>query len=242
VNSAEAKRILIAHRPGAEPAHDPEIVEALEQVRRDPALALWWQQQQAFHASIKKSFSEIPVPPGLREQIRRRAKVISFALWRQPKVWAAAATIVLLIGFAAFWHSGARERTFQTFRSRMVRSVLRQYRMDIRTNDMAAIRRFLATNNAPSDYKLPPRIEQLPATGAGIMSWQASRASMVCFDSGATGTAFLFVVNRADVKKPPGAGPEFVQVNRLMTASWVEGEKVYVLAFAGESDALKKFF
>jgi hypothetical protein len=114
--------------------------------------------------------------------------------------------------------------------------------MDIQTNDMAAIRQFLATNNAPADYTLPPKLAQFPPTGGGVMSWQAGRASMVCFNSGATGTAFLFVVNRADVKEGPGASPELAQVNKLMTASWAEGEKVYLLALPGEAKALKKLF
>jgi hypothetical protein len=243
VNSAEAKRILIAHRPGREPVVDPDILAALEQVGRDPVLAQWWQQQQTFHASMRKGFGEIPVPQGLRDRIRGRAKVISFPWWQQPRAWAAAAALVLFVGLAALlWKTDAQEGTFQTFRSRMVRSVLRQYRMEIQTNDIAAIRQFLATNNAPANYRLPPKLAQLPPTGGGVMSWQAGRASMVCFDSGTTGTVFLFVVNRTDVKKAPGASPEFSQVNKLMTASWAEGEKVYLLAFPGEAETLKKLF
>ena len=191
---------------------------------------------------MKKGFAESPVPEGLRDRIHARAKIIPFPWWQQPRVWAAAA-LVLLIGLVALlWKPAMQEGTFQTFRSRMVSSVLRQYRMDIQTNDMASIRRFLATNNAPADYTLPPKLLQFPPTGAGVMSWQASRASMVCFDSGATGTAFLFVVNRADVKNAPGASPEFAQVNKLMTASWAEGEKIYLLALPGEAETLKKLF
>ena len=244
MNSAEAKRILIAHRPGAEAMRGPDLVEALEQVRRDPALAEWWGRQQAFHAAIKKGFAEIPVPEALRDQISRRAKIIPFPWWRKPRTWAAAAAIVLLLGFAAiFWKSDAPEGTFQTFRSRMVRSVLRQYRMDIQTNDMASIRQFLATKNCPADYALPPKLAQLPPIGGGVMSWQASRASMVCFDSGTTGTAFLFVVNRSDVERPPAptSTPQLERVSQLMTASWAEGERVYVLAFEDSPAALKKF-
>jgi hypothetical protein len=243
VNSAEAKRILIAHRPGCDPATEPDIAAALEQVGRDPALAHWWEQQQAFHASMKKGFGEIPVPEGLRDQIRGRAKVIPFPWWQQPRTWAAAAALVLLAGLATLlWKPAPQEGTFETFRSRMVRNVLRQYRMDIQTNDMATIRQFLATNNAPATYTLPPKLAQLPPMGAGVMSWQTSRASMVCIDTGPTGTAFLFVVKRADVQKAPGASPEFAPVNKLMTASWVEGENVYLLAFHGEGETLKKLF
>ncbi len=123
----------------------------------------------------------------------------------------------------------------------MVRSVQRQYRMDIQTNDMKLIREFLAAKNAPDDYVIPPKLREFPPTGAGVMSWQASRASMVCFDSGATGTAFLFVVHRSDVKQPPAQGSVRIErVSNLQTESWTEGETVYVLAFEKDPSALKK--
>lgn len=213
--------------------------------QRNPALAEWWKRQQAFHAAMIKGFSEIPVPAGLRDQIRARPKIISLPWWRKPQTWAAAAAIVLLIGLSALlWKPAASEGTFQNFRSRMVRSVLRQYRMDIQTNDLASIQRFLAAKNAPAEYKLPPKLTQFPLAGGGVMSWQASRASMVCFDTGTTGTAFLFVVNRSDVEQPPArtSTPQVERVSQLMTASWTEGENVYVLAFEDDPGALKKFF
>ena len=246
MNSLDAKRILLAHRtddPAS--ANDPEIAAALEHVQRDPALARWWQEQQAFHAAMKKGFGGIPVPEGLREQIRGRSRIVPFPWWRNPRIWTAAAAAVLLLGFAAlFRERDSREDSFETFRSRMVRSVLRQYRMDIRTNDMPSIRQFLAAKNAPADYTIPSKLGQFPTTGGGVMSWQATRASMVCFDSGATGTAFLFVVNRSDVKQPPvqSPAPKMEKVSELMTASWAEGEKVYVLAFEDSPSARKKFF
>ena len=246
MNSIDAKRILLAHRPDGASANDPDIAAALAQVQRDPALAQWWREQQAFHAAMKKGFGEIPVPEGLREQIRRRTKIVPFPRWRNPRTWSAAAAAVLLFGLAAlFWQRGHREESFETFRSRMVRGVLRQYRMDIRTNDMPSIRQFLAAKNAPADYTVPAKLAQFPTTGGGVMSWQATRASMVCFDSGGSGTAFLFVVNRSDVKQPPpvqSPAPKMEKVSELMTASWAEGEKVYVLAFEDSPSALKKFF
>jgi len=37
----------------------------------------------------------------------------------------------------------------------MVRTALRDYRMDIVTNDLNQIRLFMKTNGAPADYVLP---------------------------------------------------------------------------------------
>jgi hypothetical protein len=242
VNNAEAKRILIGYRPGREAVVDPDVAEALEETRRDPALAQWWKQQQAFHAAMAKGLAEAPVPPGLREQIRLRAKLVPFPWWRQTKVWAAAAAVIVLFaGAALLWQPERTDDSFATFRSRMVRTVLRQYRMDIETNDMARIRAFLATNSAPADYSLPPGLERLPPLGAGVLSWQADRVSMVCLDSGGQGTLFLFVADGSGLKQLPGATKEFAQVSKLTTVSWMDRGKVYVLAMHGNREALEKY-
>lgn len=241
MTSAQAKQILLAHRPGRD-ASDADVAIALDVVRRDPELQQWWRQQQQFHAAMEKRFAEIPVPAGLRDQIRARAKVVPFPWWRRPATLAAAAAVVLLLGLAALlWSPNGKEVSFETFRSRMVGLVLRQYRMDITTNDMASITNFLATHKAPADYALPPGLTKLPPSGAGVLSWKASPVSMVCFNGGAQGTVFLFVADASEMKNPPGPR-QFAQVNKLMTASWTEGDKVYVLAVHGEREALTKFF
>ena len=243
MTDAEAKRILLTHRPGQDATGESDVAAALEQTRCSPALAQWWKQQQEFHAAMKAGFAQARVPSELRERIRAHARIIPFPWWKQPRVWAAAAAIVLLVGLAAvLWQPAPPGDSFATYRSRMVRSVLRTYRMDVHTNDFASIRAFLATNKAPADFKMPPALEQLRPSGGGVLSWQASPVSMVCLDSGTQGTLFLFVINRSEVKGAPGPTPEFARVSKLTTASWVQDEKVYVLAMDGEADALKKFF
>jgi hypothetical protein len=243
VNSREAKNILAAHRPGRDSGHDAEIAEALEQVRRDPTLQQWWRQQQAFHSAMEQGFEQIPVPAGLRAQITARTKIIPLSLWQRPTTWAAAAALVLLLGLSALlWKPGTPEGSFQTFRSRMVRTVQRQYRMDMESADFARIRNFLDTNNAPADFVLPPNLAQLPPMGAGVLSFQGSRVSMVCLNSGAQGTLFLFIADGSGVKQPPTAAREFSRISKLETVSWTAGGKVYVLAGPGPREALQRYF
>jgi hypothetical protein len=122
----------------------------------------------------------------------------------------------------------------------MVRSVLRQYSMDLVTNDMTAIRQFLTGHQAPADYVLPPGLTSLPASGAGVLSWQGQRVAMVCLDSPDQGTLFLFVVDQSAVRPPPPRNPEYLQVSKLMTASWTRDGKTYVLAGSGGREGLQK--
>lgn len=229
MNQVEAKRVLSAYRPGQEGADEPDVVAALELTRREPALEQWWRQQQVFHVTIKQGLAGIPIPNDLRGRIRVRPVIVSFPWWRRPSVWAAAA-IVLLVGLVLLPQKSGSDVPFETFRSRMVRTVLRQYRMDIQTNDMTGVRQFLAGNKAPADYVLPPALAQLTPLGAGVLSWQGSRVSMVCLNSKAGGTLFLFVADQSTMSRPPGGARDYARINKLTTVSWTEGKNVYILA------------
>lgn len=241
MSNAEAKKILIACRPGTEDVRTPEAREALEMTRRDAELLQWWERQRIWHDAMRDSFGSIPVPARLQERILARAKIIEVPWWRQRFVWQAAALLMLLATLAVLLLPSRREDTFQTFRSRMVRSVLRTYSMDIVTNDMLQIRKHLATNQAPADYILPPGLDKLPALGGAALGWQDRRASMVCLDSQTNGTLFLFVVDGSAVRHAPST-PEFAAIKSLMTVSWSAGGKTYVLAGSGSRDWLQSFF
>lgn len=240
MNTADAKRILIACRPGTEDLRASEAVAALNLAQHDADLRRWWEQQQAFQQQTQESFRSVRAPRSLRNRILAQTKIVPLPWWRRPVVWKAAAAIAFLSIIVMVWQRPSRADTFQTFRSRVVRNVLRQYTMDIETNDMAEIRRYLATKNAPADYRLPENLDRLPALGAGVLSWQDRRVSMVCLNSGAQGTLFLFVVDQGAVKNSP-AKQEYAAVSDLMTVSWSEGGKTYVLAGNGSREALRRF-
>jgi hypothetical protein len=228
MNIAEAKQVLIACRPGTDDLRSSEAVAALELAQHEPELRLWWEQQQKFHRRTQQSFREMPVPAHLRDRILARAKIVEVSWWQSRILWSAAAAVILIVALIAT-QQPSQEDTFVTFRSRVVRAVLRQYRMDIVTNDMAQIRRFLGEHQAPADYVLPPKLNQLPVMGAGVLGWRDRNASMVCLDAGEKGPLFLFVVDRSSVPKAPQQR-EFAPVSELNTISWTEQGRAYVLA------------
>jgi hypothetical protein len=120
--------------------------------------------------------------------------------------------------------------------------VLRQYTMDIVTNDMAQVRAFLATKQAPADYALPDKLGRLPVSGAGILSWQGGKVSMVCLESANQGTLFLFVVDAPAVRQRDSVTREFADVNRLATVTWTRSGRTYVLAGSGGRTELENYF
>jgi hypothetical protein len=240
LNREQAREILMAWRPGLDLEQDSEVARALETARQDPELRAWLDRHAAFQEGMKEAWSSIPVPPDLEDRILARAKTVSIPSRRmRAAIVAVAAAVVMLLGLSVLWLGAPEEDSFDTYRSRMVRSVLRQYRMDIETSDMARIREFLSGNDAPADYALAGDVEALPVIGAGVLSWRDRRVSMVCLDGGQEGTVFLFVVDRSVVRDPPPSRPQYERVSRLTTASWSDEERAYVLATHGDEGALQ---
>lgn len=253
MNRQQAKAILLLYRPESADANDPEFAEALALAREDAALGRWFEEHCSVQRTIRKRFRQIEVPRGLKEQILSEHKARSVVLWwREPVVLAAAAVVVVLLGIAALWlRSGPHQEeaeTFATYRSRMASAVLRNYAMSLETNSVAEIRAHLAQNQAPSEYVLPKKLEETPLAGCGVLSWQATRVSMLCFltgkplEPGQKSDLYLFVVDRAALPDAPAAAePQFARVNKLLTASWSVGDTTYILAGEGDEEFLRQY-
>jgi hypothetical protein len=240
----------MCYRPGVGDVQDPQLTAALECVERDPELARWFEDNCAFHEAIRAKLKQIPIPAGLKEQIiSERPADHARVWWRQPTILVAAAVLALLLGLASLWLRSEPEDRFSVFRRMMVRTALRTYAMDLETNDLKQIRAHLAQRQAPADYVLPQPLERTPSAGCVALTWHDKPVSMVCFRSGRplpAGTKsdlFLFVIDRADVTGEPVLdSPQFHKINKVMTASWSQGDKTYLLAARGDESFLRKFW
>jgi uncharacterized membrane protein YbaN (DUF454 family) len=243
VTPSEAKEILVLYRPEAAREDDPAIAEALELARHDEELRRWFEEHCAYHAAVRSRFSEIEVPAARKEKLRNMRIVAGpKSWWRQPATWAAAAAVAVFIGLGAMWFRTAAPDRFTDYQSRMIRTVLREYRMDIRTNDMGPVRQYLSKRGAPADYVIPARLAQLQLTGGGLLHWRSKPVAMVCFNRGDNEMLFLFVMNESGLKDPPPAIPTAGKVNKLVTVSWTSGGKAYILAGPDEPEFARKYF
>jgi hypothetical protein len=251
VNSQQAKQILMLFRPGTADEQDASFDEARRQAKTDPQLALWFDEHCAGYLALRRKFHEIPIPPGLKEQIlseRKTARPFFQRYW--GPLLAAAAVVVLLLSLeAGSWRPGGPSSNHEAYIKRMGEAALRSYYMDFETNDPNQIRFFLAGKHAPSNYMLPPGLKLAEATGCLVTVWQNSPVSMVCFktgrplEPGEKSDLWLFVADRAAVANAPapGAPPVFERVNKATVASWSDAGKTYLLAAVADETFLSKY-
>jgi hypothetical protein len=238
VNKEEAKRILLAYRPGSPDRADPEVAEALEVAGEDPDLQKWVQDQAAFHRRVSQELRRLPIPRDLREKILTQGRVV-VPVWRRPEWLLLAACVVISLFLAAFWfRAPAEDETFASFQARMVSFAVREYRMDIETNNLAAVQQLLASSHAPTQFALTPSLQKTPVKGGAALSWQGHPVAMVCFSLSKKETAYLFVMARSALpqRDGPGSQPLLQEIRTLQTASWSRDGQVYLIAARRQAD------
>ena len=170
------------------------MAEAMELAHRDPELGRWFEQHRAFQKAMRAKFQQIEVPVHLKASllIQRAAQpriITAQAWWRSPVWLTATVAVLLLLALAVHWLKSRTPNQFANFETRMVSQVLREYRMDLVTNDMQQIRQFMAQGGAPADYQVPQVLERLQLTGGGLLTWRSHPVSMVV-STGVTSKCF----------------------------------------------------
>src|SRR5256885_15392838 len=74
MNEQEARLILQAYRPGAQDQSDPRFAEALQEAARNPQLARWFAEEQAFDQAIAAQLAALPAPFGLKTRILAQSR------------------------------------------------------------------------------------------------------------------------------------------------------------------------
>ncbi|EEF62524.1 hypothetical protein [Pedosphaera parvula] len=244
MESAEAREILRLYRPGSTDATDPKVAEALELVRRDPELEQWFEQHCAVYQAVQGKLKEIPVPANLKRDILLNAPKASRILpFRNPPlILLAMAAIAMAIGICWTLLVPKYQNTFPGFRDKMARTAQRGYNMSMLSTNLTEIREYLRNNHANADYALTKTMEKLPGEGCSILHWHGKQVSMVCLKTLGKKDLFLFVANRDNLPNLPLPGKiQFSRVHKLMTASWISGGEVYVLASPGDETELRQY-
>lgn len=226
MNRADAKKLLVLYRSEKLDAHAPGMPEALQLAREDAELAALLEESGRFHSHLKGAFTSLPVPSNLRDEILAGRKVVP--LWSRAQFFGViAASIALLAGGSMIWnHLSAPQRRLVHFQNRMMEYAVKSYGMDIRTNSLQEVQRFLAQKGAPSQLALQDNA--FPVIGGAKLSWQNRPVSMVCFKV-KDKTAYLFVVDGSELAAQSLLSPRFGSHEPLSKATWSAQGQVYLL-------------
>lgn len=248
MDSREAKFILNAYRAGGQDANDPRFAKALEQVRRDPILQRWFEGAVAFDAAITEKLSATPVPSDLRESILAGAKVTRVPDWKKRwRKWAIAAAVALSATLGVvIWHNtrptpvaGWQLQALDAILSSIARN---ESHFDVISSNPADLLKWLRANHAPTGEGLPDNLDKLPSIGCKTIFWHGKPVSLICFTL-PEGRAIHLVMTNVSTESDRAIKHEakVIQQGLWATATWREGDMIYMLALEGSRDELRSY-
>jgi hypothetical protein len=244
MNREQAQLILRGYRPGEPVTEDEPLRRALELLEHDAALSAWFAVEQAEDARLAESFRQFPVPPDLKDQLLAARKVSSRPLWWRRLEWitAAAACLTLIGALAILFAHPSGQKDFTAFCSYISDTAASLDHLDLETSDQEKIRAWLQGHGAPNQFTILGQLSGKSRVGCRLFRWNGQNVSLVCFEIGNNKVAHLFVMDRSNLTKLPGAGaPHFITArNGIATASWSDGRQLYVLALKDGERELKQ--
>jgi hypothetical protein len=251
MDNREAKFILNAYRPGGEDANDPRFAEALGQVRRDPILQHWFDESVGFDAAMTNKLATTPVPSDLRESILTGVKVTRPESIRGRKnrwrKWAIAAAVVLSATLGVLiWHNtrpapvaGWQLQALDAILSSIARN---ESHFDVISRNPADLVKWLRENSAPTGKKLPDDLDKLPSIGCKTFFWHGKPVSLICFTL-PEGRAIHLVMTNVSTESDRAIkhAAKVIQQDHWATATWREGDMIYMLALDGSRDELRTY-
>jgi hypothetical protein len=247
----EARFILQSYRPGGEDQDDPQFSEALREVERNPELARWVAEEQAFDCAVAAQLAALPAPFGLKTRILAQAAPRS---GRNP--WSLAAILagvvallflaVQVVGLfrpaapASATASASASAEIPDYVQEMVSFIRLNPPLEMKSHDLGAIKGWLAKAALPTE--VPRGLTALEPLGCRLLSFRGHDVALICFQREGDRLAHLFVVNRAAMPKmKPGDKPVFASSGDWMTASWAEGDRVYTIAVQGDRATVRRY-
>lgn len=238
--SDEARLLFSAYRPGGKDADDPIFAAAIEAAKKDPELAHWLAEQQAFDQAVAGHLRAVEIPADLRAKIlagaaasRRRSQ------WAAPRVWALAAAVALFAGIAALWPGKADGLTdWQRHGLAVLGEIIAaRETFDLPQPDAAALTAWLHEHAVPK----PAELDGQSPLGCKTIAWEGHKMSLVCFDLGGGVIVHLFTTDRAGLAHVPPDGPaRFVRDGGWTVAMWNEGGKTLMLATDKGEEPLRR--
>jgi hypothetical protein len=242
MKNKEAKRWLEVCRPGGADAAASPFKEALQQARRNLALAGWFQEQHSFDSDFAKALGAVPVPADLRDSILAARKVVKPRYGREWRAHAALAASVVALAVAGGLLAEDKPEPFPQFRAELIEEAWDgQTHLEFESSDVYRVRQWLAGRNAVSDFSLPEGLQNSRIVGCRLVEIDGRRVPMLCLSEGLK-HLHLFVVDGTQFAGlPPKGAPDFEKCGPWKTTTWQHGGRTYVLTGMKYQTFVNKF-
>lgn len=243
MNTTEAKFILQACRPDGQDAEDQRFAEALAQAKQDPVLGEWLARERAFDTEVAAKLRGVQPPDGLRAAILAGARMSRpQPWWRQSRVFALAASVVLVCGLAATWLLRSPAGDGEQLALGVMAEMSSPAHHPVVFGGSGQLHELLASASTRLAGGLPLDFAQLKDEGCRSLKIAGHDVLEVCFERGGNGF-HLYVARGADFPGTDTPGtPIFREQSRLASVSWRDGRHTYVLVTDGGADSLRRVF
>lgn len=242
----EARVILQSYRPGSDDPDDPQFAEALREAARNSQLGQWLKEEQSFDCVVADKLAEVPEPLGLKTRILalHQQPQKTSSSWSLAAILAVVAAILFLCAqllslFRPMGPTGSA--SVSNYATEMVSFVRMPPPLDMMTENLGALQGWLTKNQTPP-INVPENLRALRPVGCRVLSFRGHDVALICFRRDPNHLAHLFTVDRAALPQiRAGQPPVFATAGEWTTASWAEGNQVYLIAVQGDQEAVKRY-
>jgi hypothetical protein len=113
---------------------------------------------------------------------------------------------------------------------------------DAQSHSASQLVSWLQTHDAPAVQRLPQNVETLESLGCKTLLWNQELISVICFRRPEGGLIHLVITKASTAPDRAIKGePRLVQHGEWATATWREGDMIYMLAVEGSRDELRTY-
>jgi hypothetical protein len=238
----EAKEILTAYRPGNQDQLGSYFADALQEIERDPELALWFAGEREFDRTVATHLNSVAPPFGLKTRIlantaprlaRKSRWVTTFA--------AAAAVLFLLAQVIGVWRSSSQHsRSVSDYEQEMMAFVKLAPPLEMESLEIGPIKEWIAERKAPL-AEIPPGIAAVETMGCRILSFRGYPVTLICFCHGQTVAHLLIVDRDALPELKPGNPPVLASQEEWTTATWADQHYACMIAVHDGPEAARRY-
>lgn len=246
MTTEEAKLILAVHRGVDDPCDDERLDEALDLVRKDPALREWYLYERRCIAVFDEKLKGVLDPPAdLKERILDEFPAAAGKKRsHRTTLYALAAVVVLSLAASYFWTqrpyvSGGR--SLAAYQQDMNTYLDRFFVLDYQDEKVSNVKSWLKTRAGVDHFAVPAAFADHPSLGCELITWHDRKTFLICFEVDGDIYHLFLLPGGSDLKSPAGDLAAFPMDAKWAWRTWRSGDDLYYCCVLGKQKDFDAF-